>query len=178
MPKFVIERNIPGASTLSTKDLQDIAAKSNAVVAGLGVPYAWDTSYVAGDKIYCVHEAADAETIYRHAREGGFPADKVTEITAIIGPQTGGLNRWWRVLQPARAAAINPFIFATTAGSPSNTAWAIRKCPIFSSTTSGIAAIGPTLSKVSPCPAWHSRPSCAASAAATCSRASSRRYVR
>lgn len=90
MPKFLIERTVPGASTLSPKELQEISAKSNRVVAGLGVPYVWDTSYVAGDKIYCVHEAPDAETIYRHAREGGFPADLVTPISATIGPQTAG----------------------------------------------------------------------------------------
>ena len=88
MPRFVIERNIPGASKLSPQQLSEIAAKSNAVVAGLGEPYIWDMSYVAGDKIYCIHEAESAESIYRHAREGGFPADKVTEIVAIIGPQT------------------------------------------------------------------------------------------
>ena len=88
MPKFMIERNIAGASTLSAEELCDISAKSNAVVAGLGEPYTWCTSYVAGDKIYCVHEAESAEAIYRHAREGGFPADTVTEVAAIIGPET------------------------------------------------------------------------------------------
>lgn len=89
MPKFLIERNIPGASGLSQKELRDISIKSNAVVADLDTPYVWHNSYVAGDKVYCVHEAADAETIYRHAREGGFPADLVTEIVAEIGPATG-----------------------------------------------------------------------------------------
>lgn len=88
MPKYLIERNIPGASKLSAMDLRDISAKSNEVVAGLGVPYNWVTSFVAGDKIYCVHEAENAETIYRHAREGGFPADLVTEISSEIGPAT------------------------------------------------------------------------------------------
>jgi hypothetical protein len=88
MPKFLIERNIPGASKLSAADLRGISAKSNEVVAGLGVPYHWVTSYVAGDKIYCVHEADNAETIYRHAREGGFPADLVTEISSEICPAT------------------------------------------------------------------------------------------
>jgi hypothetical protein len=88
VPTFVIERNVPGASKLSAEQLREISAKSNAVVAGLGVPYKWDMSYVAGDKIYCIHEAESADAIYRHAREGGFPADKVTEIAAIIGPQT------------------------------------------------------------------------------------------
>jgi hypothetical protein len=57
-------------------------------VAGLGVPYTWVTSYVAGDKIYCIHEAENADVIRRHAREGGFPADVVTEVSAIIGPAT------------------------------------------------------------------------------------------
>jgi len=52
------------------------------------VPYNWITSYVAGDKVYCVHEADDAETVYRHAREGGFPADLVTEVSSVIGPDT------------------------------------------------------------------------------------------
>jgi hypothetical protein len=88
MPRYLIERNIPGASHLSAKDLCGISAKSNEAVAGLGVPYNWVTSYVAGDKIYCVHEADNAETIYRHAREGGFPADLVTEISSEIGPET------------------------------------------------------------------------------------------
>lgn len=88
MPQFVIERNIPGASALSAEDLQAISAKSNAAVAGLEVPYKWITSYVAGDKFYCVHEAESAEAVYEHARAGGFPADKVTEIVAIIDATT------------------------------------------------------------------------------------------
>ena len=88
MPKYLIERNIPGASKLNAEQLQGISAKSNDVVAGLGVPYEWVTSYVAGDKIYCVHEAESAEIIYRHAREGRFPADLVTEIASQSGPET------------------------------------------------------------------------------------------
>ena len=86
MPRFIVERNIPGASTLSATELNDISAKSCEVIAGLGEPYTWITSYVAGDKIYCVHEAASAEVILRHARQGGFPADMVTQIAAVIGP--------------------------------------------------------------------------------------------
>lgn len=88
MPTYIIEREVPGASMLSEAELKEISAKSNEVVDNLGVPYRWVTSYVAGDKIYCVHEAEDAETIYRHAREGGFPADKVTPVAAVIGPTT------------------------------------------------------------------------------------------
>jgi Protein of unknown function (DUF4242) len=88
MPKFLIERNIPGASTLTASELRDISIKSNQVVDDLDVPYVWHNSYVAGDKVYCVHEAPDAGTIHRHARKGGFPADLVTEISAEIGPST------------------------------------------------------------------------------------------
>ena len=88
MPTFVIERNIPGADKLTQDELRGISAKSCDVVAGLGVPYKWVTSYVAGDKIYCVHEAESADVIRRHAREGGFPADLVTEVSAVIGPAT------------------------------------------------------------------------------------------
>jgi len=88
MPRFIIERNIPGASTLIPQELRDISAKSNAVVAGLGEPYSWITSYVAGDKVYCVHEARSADAIRRHAQAGGFPADSITEIAAVIGPAT------------------------------------------------------------------------------------------
>lgn len=88
MHTYIIERNIEGASMLSADELADIAAKSNDVVDGLGVPYTWVTSYVAGDKIYCIHQAEDASAIIEHARCGGFPADLVTEVAATIGPHT------------------------------------------------------------------------------------------
>lgn len=88
MPTFIIEREIQGANKLTSDDLCQISAKSNQVVADLDVPYKWITSYVAGDKIYCVHEAPSAEDIKRHAELGGFPANKITEISAIIGPDT------------------------------------------------------------------------------------------
>lgn len=93
MPTFIIERDIPGADKLSSDDLCQISAKSNDVVAGLDVPYKWITSYVAGDKIYCVHEAPSAEDIKRHANLGGFPADKITQISAVIGPETANPAR-------------------------------------------------------------------------------------
>ncbi len=86
MPIFLIEREIPGASTLTREELADITAKSNDVVAGLGVPYRWITSYVAGDKIYCVHETGTPETILEHAERGGFPADLVVEVSTQIDP--------------------------------------------------------------------------------------------
>jgi Nickel responsive protein SCO4226-like len=88
MPKFIVERNIPGADKLTADELRDISSKSNSVVDGLGVPYVWHHTYAAGDKLYCVHEADSAEVIYRHAKEGGFPADLVAEIKNSFGPAT------------------------------------------------------------------------------------------
>ena len=88
MATFLIERNIPGASSLTAEQLRDIAQTSNDVVDGLGVSYTWVNSYVAGDKIYCVHETDDADTVREHARRGGFPADVVVEVAAEFGPQT------------------------------------------------------------------------------------------
>lgn len=88
MPKFIVERNVPGAGKLTAEELQDISVKSNSVVDGLGVPYVWHHTYVTGDKLYCVHEADSAEAIYQHAKDGGFPADLVAEITNTFGPET------------------------------------------------------------------------------------------
>jgi hypothetical protein len=88
MKRYVIEREIPGASELTETQLAEIAAKSNDVVASLGVPYRWITSYVAGDKIYCVHEADDEDAIREHARRGGFPANAVTVVANEFGPHT------------------------------------------------------------------------------------------
>lgn len=100
MPTFIIEREIPGASTLTHQELVDITAKSNQVVAGLDVPYRWITSYVAGDKIYCLHETDEVATILEHARCGGFPADLVAEVTERIGPDF--------TAQPAPPRAYRP----------------------------------------------------------------------
>jgi hypothetical protein len=91
MPRYLIERQIPGASNLTTDELANIAKASNEVVDGLGVPYTWVTSYVAGDKIYCVHDAESADVILEHARRGGFPANLVSEITNEIGPQSAAV---------------------------------------------------------------------------------------
>jgi hypothetical protein len=88
MPLYLIERTVPGAGDLRAEELQVIASTSNAVVDELSVPYVWHVSYVAGDKIYCVHEAPDPETVAEHARRGGFPADSITEIANIIDPRT------------------------------------------------------------------------------------------
>lgn len=88
MTTFIIERNIPGAANLTPDQLRDIATSSNAVVDGLGVPYRWQHSYVAGDKLYCVHDTDDIATVREHAARGNFPADLVVEVTAEIGPET------------------------------------------------------------------------------------------
>jgi Protein of unknown function (DUF4242) len=88
MPRFIIEREIDGACNLTQDDLTKIARTSNEVVASLGVPYTWVNSYVAGDKIYCVHEAEDAEAILEHARRGGFPANVVSVVANEFGPHT------------------------------------------------------------------------------------------
>ena len=90
--RFLIEREIPGASDLTLAELAEIAQTSNEAVASLGVPYTWVNSYVAGDKIYCVHEAEDAETILEHARRGGFPANLVSVVANEFGPQTAELS--------------------------------------------------------------------------------------
>jgi len=91
MKRFMIEREIPGASELTEAQLAEISKTSNDAVASLGVPYNWVNSFVAGDKIYCVHEAEDAETILEHARRGGFPANKVSEVANEFGPRTANL---------------------------------------------------------------------------------------
>ena len=88
MRKFLIEREVPGAETLTAEELQAIAQTSNGAVSEMGVPYHWVQSFVAGDKIYCVHIAEDEETIREHARLGGFPANVVSEIKATIDSTT------------------------------------------------------------------------------------------
>jgi hypothetical protein len=89
MPKYVIERELPGAGDLSAEDLQAISQKSNKVIGELGPEIRWLTSYVTEDKIYCVYVAPDADVIEEHARCGGFPADKITKVSAVIDPSTG-----------------------------------------------------------------------------------------
>ena len=88
MPQYLVERNIPGADTFTREELKDISKKSNDVVDNLGVPYIWHKTYAAGDKLYCIHEADNADAIYAHAKNGGFPADLVVEIKNIFGPET------------------------------------------------------------------------------------------
>lgn len=89
MPKFVIERPLPGAGKLSEEELRGISQKSNEVLAGLGPEIRWLQSYVTEDKIYCVYVAPDEDIIYEHARCGGFPAELVTRVSTVIDPSTG-----------------------------------------------------------------------------------------
>jgi hypothetical protein len=88
MPKYVVEREIPGAGKLSPQELQAISQKSCGVLNKLGPQIQWVQSYVTGDKIYCVYIAPNEEMVRTHAREGGFPANRVSEVTSVIDPTT------------------------------------------------------------------------------------------
>jgi hypothetical protein len=88
MPKFVIERDLPGAGKLSADELQAISLKSCNVIRHLGPEIQWVQSYVTTDKIYCVYNAASEEIIRRHAAEGGFPANQISMVRAVIDPTT------------------------------------------------------------------------------------------
>jgi hypothetical protein len=88
MPKYVIERTLPGAGKLSQRELQAVAAKSNAALRDLGPDVQWVHSYVTGDKIYCVYNAKNPEIVHEHARCGGFPIDSVCEVKSVIDPTT------------------------------------------------------------------------------------------
>ena len=88
MPKFLIEREIPGAGDLSAQELQGISQKSCGVLQNMGPQIQWVESYVTGDKVYCVYIAPDAEMVREHARQGGFPANRVSEIKSVIDPTT------------------------------------------------------------------------------------------
>jgi len=90
MPKYIIERNIPGASKLSAQELHAISQKSCNVLDKMGPKIQWLHSYVAGDEIYCVYIAPNEKMVLEHAKQGGFPANLVTEISSIIDPVTGG----------------------------------------------------------------------------------------
>jgi len=89
MPKYVIERAIPGAGTLSPDELCGISQTSNGVLAGMGGRAQWMHSYVTDDKIYCVYIAENADAVREHAAAGGFPADVVAEVRTVIDPTTG-----------------------------------------------------------------------------------------
>ena len=88
MPKYVIERNIPGVGNLSPAELQAISQKSCGVLSNMGPKIQWIQSYVTGDKIYCIYIAPDEATVREHAPQGGFPANSVAEVKAVIDPTT------------------------------------------------------------------------------------------
>jgi hypothetical protein len=88
MPKYIIEREIPGAGKLSADELRGASEKSCSVLQRLGPQIQWLQSYVTGDKLYCVYIAPNEEMIRKHAQEGGFPANRISEIKTVIDPTT------------------------------------------------------------------------------------------
>lgn len=88
MPKFIIEREIPNAGSLSPLELQGISQKSCGILGKMGTKIQWIESYVTDNKVYCVYIAPDAETIQDHASAGGFPANRISEIKSMIDPTT------------------------------------------------------------------------------------------
>jgi hypothetical protein len=86
MPKFVIERDIPEAGSLSSDQLQAISQKSCGVLREMGAQIQWVHSYVTDDKIYCIYVAPDADAVRRHAQQGGFPANRISRIRSVIDP--------------------------------------------------------------------------------------------
>lgn len=88
MPQYLIERNIPGAGSLSPETLQAISQKSCAVLNTLGPTIQWVHSYVTNDQIMCIYRAPNEEILREHARQGGFPADRISEIRTVIDPTT------------------------------------------------------------------------------------------
>jgi hypothetical protein len=88
MPKFVIEREVPGAGNMTDAELKELARKSVAVLKAMGPEIQWLQSYVTGDKIYCVYMAPDESMILEHARRGGFPANRVSAVRRLIDPTT------------------------------------------------------------------------------------------
>ena len=88
MPKYVIEREIPGAGKLSPDELHAISQKSCGVLNTMGPRIQWVHSYVTGDKVYCIYNAPNADAVREHAKRGGFPANRVERVTTIIDPTT------------------------------------------------------------------------------------------
>ena len=88
MPKYVIEREIPGAGNLNSDELRNISQKSCSVLRGLGPQIQWVESFVTDDKIYCIYLAPSADLIREHAAQGGFPANRISEIKTVIDPTT------------------------------------------------------------------------------------------
>lgn len=100
MPKYVIEREVPGVGELSLRDQKAGAKKSRRVVEELGPDIKWQHSYICGDKTYCVYIAANEEIIHEHAKRSGFPATKITEVMTMHDPATAEMD-----IPESRAAA-------------------------------------------------------------------------
>ena len=88
MPKYVIERDLPGAGALTPEQLRGVSQKSCSVLGRMGPQIQWVQSYVTADKIYCVYIAASEDLVRQHAAEGGFPVNRVSEVRAVIDPTT------------------------------------------------------------------------------------------
>ena len=90
MPKYLIEREIPNAGKLSAEELQGISQKSCGVLQEMGPQIQWVESFVTDDKVYCVYIAPNVEAVREHAKRGGFPANRISEIKTVIDPTTAG----------------------------------------------------------------------------------------
>jgi Nickel responsive protein SCO4226-like len=88
MPKYVIEREIPGAGKMTPEELRGISQKSCAVIRKMGPEIQWLESYVTDDKIYCVYIAPSADAVRQHATQGGFPANRISQVSQMIDPTT------------------------------------------------------------------------------------------
>lgn len=96
MPKFVIERDIPEAGSLSSDQLQAISQKSCAILREMGPAIQWVESYVTDHKIYCVYVAPDEDAVRKHAQQGGFPANRISQIRSVIDPTTAESSQKFR----------------------------------------------------------------------------------
>ena len=106
MPRYVIEREIPNVGKLSSAELQGISQKSCNVLQNLGPQIQWLESYVTDDKLYCVYIAPDEKLVKEHARQGGFPADRISEVKSVIDPTTAEAN--YRNYSPTGCRASKP----------------------------------------------------------------------
>ena len=88
MPKFVIEREVPGAGKMSPADLKMISQKSCGVLSSLGPSVQWVQNFVTGERIYCIYQASDESLVRRHAELGGFPANRISRVASVIDPAT------------------------------------------------------------------------------------------
>ncbi len=88
MPRYVIERDIPGAGKLAQEELKAISQKSCGVLSNMGPQIQWVESYVTGDKVYCIYVAPNEKMVLEHAEQGGFPANRISQVTSVISPTT------------------------------------------------------------------------------------------